>query len=331
VKPSVLGLSNGARELMLLLPAMDPGRVWQTRVYNGKEEFWQLPAAIFLYTTESRDLRFRGETHWVSADPKVTPAKSLKVFRLQYAGNWDPEPAGWRRMANVARNDYGLGLTVEAVRLGDGKPGAATGPALAHLTGTAKFALSEQAKAELKKFVEAGGTLLVDAAGGSSAFAGQVEPLLAGMFPNAPLTPLPPGHRLYATLVGEGGVSVRYRPFAMKTATGLTRSPRLQSITLNGRVAVIYSREDLSVGMVGQTVDGIYGYDAESATELTGALLAHAAGITAKRATPTTKPSATKPATKPTTRPSRGSSDESQAARRRRLRFGRVEMAAVPV
>jgi hypothetical protein len=324
-KPSVLGLSNGARELMLLLPAMDPGRVWQTRVYNGKEEFWQLPAAIFLYTTESRDLRFRGETHWVAADVKVTPSKSLKVFRLQYAGNWDPEPAGWRRTANVARNEYGLGLTVETAKLGDGKLGVAgaAGPALAHLTGTAKFAPSEQAKAELKKFVESGGTLLVDAAGGSSAFAGQVEPLLAGMFPAAPLTPLLPGHRLYATVAGEGGgASVRYRPYAMKTAQGLTRSPRLQGITLNGRLAVIYSREDLSVGMVGQTVDGIYGYDAESATELTGAVLAHTASITAKRAGPTTKTSTTTPATKSTTRGSRGSSEEPDASKSARLPAG---------
>jgi hypothetical protein len=125
-----------------------------------------------------------------------------------------------------------------------------------------------------------------------------------------PLAPLPPGHRLYAALAGEGGsVSVRYRPFAVKTATGLMRSPRLQGITLNGRLAVIYSREDLSVGMVGQTVDGILGYDAESATELTGALLAHTAGIGAKRIAPTTKPLTTKPATKPTTRSAGGNSE----------------------
>jgi hypothetical protein len=111
-------------------------------------------------------------------------------------------------------------------------------------------------------------------------------------------------------LAGEGGgaASVRYRPYAHRTSPGLTRAPRLQGITLNGRLAVIYSREDLSVGMVGHTVDGIHGYDAESATDLTAAILAHAAGITARRADPTTRPS-TKPSSNPTTEPTTRVSD----------------------
>jgi len=303
LKPSVLGLSNGARELMILLPAGDPARVWQQRAYNGKEELWQLPAAIFLYTSENKDLRFRGETHWVAADPNVKPARSLKILRLQYPGNWDPEPGGWRRLANVALNDYALGLEVQPVKLGEGKLAAAMGqpgPAVAHLTGTAKFILSEPARAELKRFVEGGGTLLIDAAGGASEFAGQVEAELRSMFPQSPLAVLPPDHKLYATIPAPGGgrgISVRYRPHAQRSVSGLTRSPRLQAVALNGRPAVIYSREDLSVGLVGQSVDGIIGYDPEWATELTAAALAHATGITARRVDPTTRPTTDRGAT----------------------------------
>jgi hypothetical protein len=36
--------------------------------------------------------------------------------------------------------------------------------------------------------------------------------------------------------------------------------PRLRAITINGRAAVLFSPEDLSEGLVGQYVDGIYGY-----------------------------------------------------------------------
>ena len=53
-KPSVLGLSNGVRELMLLVPQADPGRTWQSKVVGGKEELWQLGANLFLYAADRR-------------------------------------------------------------------------------------------------------------------------------------------------------------------------------------------------------------------------------------------------------------------------------------
>ena len=40
---------------------------------------------------------------------------------------------------------------------------------------------------------------------------------------------------------------------------------------------VIYSREDLSAGLVGQAVDGIVGYDPASATALMSHILSYAA------------------------------------------------------
>ena len=44
---------------------------------------------------------------------------------------------------------------------------------------------------------------------------------------------------------------------------GQARCPRVRGINVKGRVAVFYSREDLSAGMVGQPVDGITGYTPE--------------------------------------------------------------------
>ena len=42
---------------------------------------------------------------------------------------------------------------------------------------------------------------------------------------------------------------------------------------------LIYSREDLSAGLVGQAVDGIVGYDPASATALMTHVLSYAAGV----------------------------------------------------
>ena len=57
------------------------------------------------------------------------------------------------------------------------------------------------------------------------------------------------------------GIAVQY-------GVGRSNVSRLQGITLNGRLAVIYSREDLSVGLVGQPIDGINGYSPQTATSL---------------------------------------------------------------
>ncbi len=75
---------------------------------------------------------------------------------------------GWRRLRNVLRSGDGVDLAVTTVDLGSG---SLDGVKLAHLTGTNKLSLGDAGKTQLRKFVEAGGTLLVDAAGGSAAFA----------------------------------------------------------------------------------------------------------------------------------------------------------------
>jgi hypothetical protein len=49
----------------------------------------------------------------------------------------------------------------------------------------------------------------------------------------------------------------------------------LRGIEKDGRLAVIYSREDLSVGLVGQHVDGIIGYDPQTATTLMSKVLVY--------------------------------------------------------
>jgi hypothetical protein len=280
-KPSVRGLSNGVRELMVLIPQGDPGRAWQSKVVGGNEPFWQLGADLFFYAAGRKDLRYRGENYVVEADPKAHPTHTIVLARVQYDGNWDPEPGGWRRLANVLHNDGKADLRVAPVAL---RPGALSDSRLAHFTGTAAFKLNEPARAELKRFVSSGGTLLVDAAGGSAEFARAAEAELAAIFPDAKLSVLPPDHPVYS----DGGAKigpVAYRPFAQKSLVGATRSPRVQGMTFaGGRVGVFFSREDLSAGLVGQSVDGIVGYEPRTSTEIVSRIILYAAPAPARGA-----------------------------------------------
>jgi hypothetical protein len=72
-----------------------------------------------------------------------------------------------------------------------------------------------------------------------------------------PLKLIPVSHPLYSA--AHKIEEVEYRPYAKKSL-GNIRSPRLRGMEIGGRMAVIFSGEDLSAGLVGQPVDGVVGY-----------------------------------------------------------------------
>jgi hypothetical protein len=270
--PSVLGLGNGARELMLLIPTADPGKGWQTQAFQGneREPLAQLMADIFLYSVDKKNLRNKGETYIVAATPGAAE-KTIKVARLEYAGNWNPEPGGWRRLSAVMHNQHQTDLAVESLKLGAGK---LAGFPVAHITGTTKFSLAPRDEAELKKFAEDGGTLVVDATGGAGEFALAAEATLTRIFGLKSFNVLKADDPIYAGASDTPG-QVEYRQFAKKVL-GNIKSPRLRMATpAKGRVFL--SQEDLSVGLVGQPVDGIYGYEPKSATAIMANIILSAA------------------------------------------------------
>jgi hypothetical protein len=298
-RPKVMGLSNGVRELMLLVPDGDLSRAWQGRNEKTKSDLFQLGANIFLYAVDKKNLQFKGETYIVAPDPAVQTTRNITLGRLHIGDNWNPEPAGWNRMTAILHNEAKVALTVKEV-----KPEAASlkDVKVLHLTGTTAFVLNAEERKAVGDFVAGGGTLIVDAAGGSDAFASSAETELKAMFGQVGDV-LPPASQVY-TLPGKVIDSVLYRNFARKSIVGSNKIPRIKGITVKGRLAVFYSREDLSAGIVGEPMDGILGYDPSSATPLMRNLILFAAfGFPVPPATqPTTRPT-TQPTTQPTTAP----------------------------
>jgi len=278
-KPVLRGLSNGARELMVLIPSGDPARYWQIRNFSSAQTkpLAELAANIYLYAVDKTTLksRFKGQTYIVKRNDKTPTSKTIKVARIEYTGNWNPEPGGWRRFANVMHNTRGVDLEVTPLKLGEGK--LTKEYALAHFTGTTRFKLSPTQEKELKDYVNGGGTLVVDAAGGSSEFKDAAEVALRTMFGSSLGSPLPLENPIY-TAGGEKLTQASYRAFAKRSLSGGLNTPRLRGVQVNNRTAVIYSPEDLTVGLVGMSVDGIYGYEPDYANKLMANIVTYATG-----------------------------------------------------
>jgi hypothetical protein len=302
LKPKVLGLSNGVRELMIIAPELDMGRAWQLRATKTREEAHQLGVNIFYYAAEKGILNTRGKSRIIKPDPKITPLAKVKLARIMFGDNPDPEPHCWRRMGAMMWNTAKVGLTIEQIPLGKGKlvPGAA-GYQVAHLTGTTKFKLSPEQEAEIKAYVTGGGTLLIDAAGGSNDFAESAEKALAKIFGGDPTAvgPIIPMEELPYSWTGFKIPKVDFRKFARTRLSGKLNVARIRGIDQGGKTRVFYSREDLTSGLLGQPCDGIVGYAPDSAAAIVRNIVLYAAynGRPPKppASQPATKPTATKP------------------------------------
>jgi hypothetical protein len=264
-KVELRGLSNGVRELMILMPA-DPARSWQRQESTGSGglEAFQSINDVVLYATDKQKLRVKGDSYLATIDPSIKATRTVNLARLQYDGNWDPEPGGWEQLSAVLHNRDKVDLSVKTAVLGRAM---LAGFKIAHLTGTDKLVLTEPQQQELVKFVQSGGTLLVDSAGGHTEFAESARQLLEKLFTaGQPLpAPLPPTDPLF-TIADPGG-HVGYRQYA-RSILGNLKTPRLIAIKINGRAAVYFSHEDLSAGLVGEPIDGIAGYDPQTATDI---------------------------------------------------------------
>ena len=273
-KPNLMALGNGAREFMVLVRNEDFARDWQLGNLRNEEAF-QAGANLYLYATDKAPQPAKGRSTLVF-DDKSTPKKTVEVARVKYNGNWNPEPGGWTRLAAVLHNRDFVDLKTTTVDLDTGDFGGAK---IAHLTGTGEVKLPPEQAAKIKAFVDGGGTLIVDAAGGSAAFLRSAETLLRTQFPDkadALTSVLPPSSPIYSA--GKEPIKkVQYRLFAAKTL-GNETAPRLRAIPGKGdKPAVILSNEDLSVGLNGSPVGGILGYSPDDATKLMESILLYAA------------------------------------------------------
>jgi hypothetical protein len=271
-RPPLKYVTNGARVLMVHSPT-DLATHWQKREdrpwESGREDRadptlrsrqlapFQVGANLFIYAAGKRDLRNRLETTWAQPT-NAAPLATIKVARLQYEGNWDPEPAAWTRYANWFGRQTGYALDVRTEKLKELKPGDAT---LAMITGTDRTAFDAGDAAAVKAYVEAGGVLLVDVAGGTGPFDQSIGNLLLGSafpagFPNV----LPPSHPvLNAGAPGMDDLShPRLRPFAIER---LGHSGIFPYYLAAGKGHVIATNLDLTCGLLNADTWGIVGYD----------------------------------------------------------------------
>jgi hypothetical protein len=249
---------------------------WQENDYLRKHFAF---AAVHCVLDYGRNLRYivraeRWDRPWPN-EPTFEPKLTVAVAQLDTAPGAAAEPRAWERMRRLMGRDEAMKLDVRGP-LPIGKL-AESGARVAVLSGTGKFTLSEADAAALKKFVDGGGTLLVEAMGGATEFAASAEATLKTLYGEASLTLLPSEHRLYQ-LKGLSLGSSWYSRGGMIRLQYETSRPRLRGITQGDRLAVLFSDLDLTEGLLGCEMTSVAGYHSQRAVEVVRNLLFYAAG-----------------------------------------------------
>ena len=254
-------IDNGVRPLVVHTDE-DLSLHWQLNHRTTKKWAFEAATNVFMYVTDkATSLRRRGTTTWPDR-PVFTPQMTVRMARLRYRGNDDPEPLAYERFARLMGHRRKTKVEIVGPIAIPELSAAAT--KLAVLVGTASFSLTDAEVAALAKFIRDGGTLFFDAAGGDPGgedprgFVKSVEALAPRLFPQERLGLLASSSALYR-MKGMQIEKVRWRRATMRKLAGIRR-PLLRAVMVDERPAVILSREDISGALLGCGAYSAYGY-----------------------------------------------------------------------
>jgi len=272
-KPEMFVLSNGARPLAIHTDE-DLCLDWQLNRWVTQRGSYDAASNIVMYVT-GKTLRKRGAAHWPKRPGKVD-GPTVRLVRVKYDGNWDPEPLAWERVSRRIAADAKVNLEIgEPVAV---KDLPSSGAAVAVMTGTSAIDLGEADGKALEAYVAGGGLLVVDAAGGYTGggrdFARSAENALDGVFGRRALRTLSESSELFR-MKGWAIDRVHYH---MQTKHRLgTTAPQLKAVLDGERIGVLFSREDLTTALIGCAPANCDGYTPRSAYEIARNVVLYAA------------------------------------------------------
>ncbi|MFB3893807.1 MAG: DUF4159 domain-containing protein [Phycisphaerae bacterium] len=257
-KPQLYVVSNGVRPLAIHCDD-DLSLQWLTQKEATQRKAYEVAANIYMAVTDKTSLQHRGVNRWPEA-VRHEGAPTINVVLLDHGGNSNPEPLALTRFARMMAQEYRVNVEtwgpIDIAKL------PSSGAAVAVMTGTGEFMLNDPQKEVLKKWIDRGGTLLLDCAGGSKKFYGSAEQLITDLCGEG-LGTLASTSDLYQ-LKGLEITHAKYRRLAFERLRGEKR-PVLKAMVVKDRPAVLLSREDITSGLLGTTAYTIDGYEPQTA------------------------------------------------------------------
>jgi hypothetical protein len=180
---------------------------------------------------------------FASIDEK-TPTDEFVFAQIEHDGSFNVHPNNAVALLSRLRTNSSLRVNLKRLVVNPAKDDLSNVSFL-YLTGLDDFHLNDAAVNALRSFLQRNGTLLINNGLGLSTFDAAVRREMAKVLPTSKLEPIPPSHPIFSTVVKVQDVD--YTP-AVAMRYGLSKAPKLEGISMNGDLRVIYSPIDLEAG-----------------------------------------------------------------------------------
>ncbi|MEZ6068868.1 MAG: DUF4159 domain-containing protein [Pirellulales bacterium] len=193
---------------------------------------------------------------------------------MRHTGGWDDAPRALTTLLHLLHDEVGVRVGDERHDLTINDEALFNHP-MAFMHGQHSFRLTDAERTNLREFIERGGTLMADAVCGSEAFAASFRREMQEIFPQASLEPIAPEDPLFTSQFGGFDIKsvvrrdpVRRGPDQALDARRVETEPELESITIDGRHAVIFSKYDISCALERHATLECRGYIREDAARI---------------------------------------------------------------
>ena len=241
----------------------DVGESLQANKVNTSPAFRML-SNLYLYATGKNFRRGRLENeHLVQTNDD--PRRRLRAARIRHNGTFNPAPGALAQLKAFLANNNDVDMRVETV-----EPTELGPHDIAFLTTTGDGALTDEGAQAVRRWLRDGGTLWIDAAGGSRTAAKAANAMRRAILPpdmssSYAAVPVNAQQRIVNGRGVRGGYDVRRAQYRLYTLTrrGPTENPRpgLEVVSLRDRPAILFSREDVTAALAGFEHWGINGYE----------------------------------------------------------------------
>ncbi len=257
-------IHNGIRHLVIHLPR-DVSWTFHADQHSD-QGIWQFMANTYYYATEKGRIRPRLDSHVLKATRKPAGPEVI-VGRAKYDGNWNPEPQAWKVQKIAMANDAKGQVTTQVIPLADI---ADSGLPFVHVVGTEEIEFRDAELQAIKSFVQAGGTIFFEDAGGRGDFSLGIEDQISGLFERRRFRRLEAASPIITgkAIRGYDLSKISFRPYTILRRPRAEKTHRLDALNINGSPRIILSGDDLTAAILGQPVWGVMGYSTDSARKL---------------------------------------------------------------
>ena len=278
VPPSdkLIGFSDGCRTRIFLWkePACC---AWQQNMVREHPLSFNLASNILIYSAFGWGEKSRLKPFFDHGTSPGTTA-NIRVAQIRHDGDWSPDSFALTRLSNRLAAATAVGLDVQPSIRAD-RARLAHVDAL-YVTGHDLGALRQAGLAELRAYIEGGGTLIATACCGREAFDTAFRPFIEKLLRPRKLEMIPPQDPLmtgkFAPLLASEIGDVWLRPRLGGHAPVHMDNPELYGIKVGDRWGVIYAPHDLNCGMAGHACPTCIGYQPRYAEIIGGNLFLYA-------------------------------------------------------